>query len=108
MTVLYRRHVYVVQLMVLSIAGSGFFAACSRPSAASDPPAVTVEDGGNGDVVMVTHPEQFPLAAPEERRVHFELQAPGVVAPDVARTVPVLSLAHRPVGEGRAPRCGTR
>src|SRR5262249_61925263 len=54
---------------------------------------VTGESAAAGNAVAVPHPEQFPLATAEAREVHSELQAPGVVATDVSRTVPVLSLA---------------
>src|SRR5436309_7369309 len=75
---------------------------CSRPRAESDPPAVQVDDATDSNIVMITHPEQFPLSVAEGRESHSELQAPGVVAADVSRTVPVLSLAGGRVVEVRA------
>ncbi len=47
---------------------------------------------GDG-VLQVEHPEQFLLATVEQRPMVDELQVTGVVAPDVNRSVPVLSLA---------------
>jgi cobalt-zinc-cadmium efflux system membrane fusion protein len=54
----------------------------------SGSPAEVRED----NVVSVEHPEQFPLVEVETRQVADELHMNGVVAPDVNRTVPVLSL----------------
>ncbi len=51
-----------------------------------------VEIHGDGQV-EIEHPEQFPLVAVEERHANSELRVTGVVAPDVTRSVPVLSLA---------------
>jgi len=64
----------------------------SRAEAGAAPP-VTVENADDANAVTVPHPEQFPLATADARDVHSELQAPGAVATDVSRTVPVLSLA---------------
>ncbi len=41
----------------------------------------------------VSDPSKYPLVAAEERDANSRLQATGVIAPDVARTVPVISLA---------------
>ena len=41
----------------------------------------------------VDHPEQFPLAAAVERASTSELVVTGAVTPDIARNVPVVSLA---------------
>jgi cobalt-zinc-cadmium efflux system membrane fusion protein len=41
----------------------------------------------------VEHPEQFPLAAGVERPANSELVVTGTVTPDIARNVPVVSLA---------------
>jgi membrane fusion protein, heavy metal efflux system len=41
----------------------------------------------------VDHPEQFPLAAATERPATSELVVTGTVTPDIARNVPVISLA---------------
>jgi membrane fusion protein, heavy metal efflux system len=41
----------------------------------------------------VDRPDQFPLARATERRTASELVVTGVVTPDIARTVPVISLA---------------
>ncbi len=51
----------------------------------------------------VDHPEQFPLAAATEHPTTSELIVTGTVAPDVSRSVPVVSLAS-----GRAIAIKTR
>jgi membrane fusion protein, heavy metal efflux system len=69
---------------------------CSRahgdPAAGAPPPAnvVTVAEP---DLFTVDHPEQFPLAAATERPTTSELVVTGAVTPDIARNVPVISLA---------------
>jgi cobalt-zinc-cadmium efflux system membrane fusion protein len=69
--------------------------ACSRsqPADAAPPAAVKVEPPTDPDVFSVDKPEQFPLVAADLRRVHQDVAANGVVAVDVSRNVPVLSLS---------------
>ncbi|HLW51375.1 MAG TPA: efflux RND transporter periplasmic adaptor subunit [Candidatus Angelobacter sp.] len=69
-----------------------------------DRSASAARDSGSGaaeirddNEISVKHPEQFPLVEVETRVVADELHMNGVVAPDVNRTVPVVSL-----GAGRA------
>jgi cobalt-zinc-cadmium efflux system membrane fusion protein len=52
--------------------------------------------------VKVEHPEQFPLFTAIEHAATTQLVATGVVAPDVARTVPVISIATGRVLEIKA------
>src|SRR5262245_32203328 len=81
-------------LIPIVLAGACFSSSCAgSPAEAGAAPPVTVENAEDANAVAVTHPEQFLLAAADARAVHPELQAPGVVAADVSRTVPVLSLA---------------
>src|SRR5262245_21920288 len=89
-----RCHGCSLVLIPLVLFGAGLSSSCvgSRAEAGVAPP-VTVESADDANAVAVPHPEQFPLATAEAREVHSELQAPGVVATDVSRTVPVLSLA---------------
>lgn len=58
---------------------------------AADRP-VKVEPPSDPDVFTVDKPQQFPLSAAEARRTHDSLDLNGVVAADVSRTVPVMSL----------------
>jgi cobalt-zinc-cadmium efflux system membrane fusion protein len=52
-----------------------------------------VEEAHGPDLIELQHPEQFPLVTVEQRRTVNELRVNGVVAPDVSRSVPILSLA---------------
>src|SRR5258708_30374767 len=72
--------------------------ACGRSAAqeapdSGAPPSAPVEHEGDGEVVRVARPEQFPLVIVTSRRAVSSLSATGVVSPDVARAVPVTSLA---------------
>jgi membrane fusion protein, heavy metal efflux system len=73
-------------------------AACGKKEDAADtkteaPPPAKVEQEGDANLVKVDHPEQFPLATAGKHSAAPELSVTGVVQPDVARTVPVISLA---------------
>jgi len=69
---------------------------------AEAPPPVKVEQEQDVNVVKVDHPEQFPLFTATAHADTTQLAATGVVAPDVARTVPVISIATGRVVEIRA------
>ena len=60
---------------------------------AEAPPATKVEHEDDVSVVQVEHPEQFPLATAAEHAATTQLNATGTVAPDISRTVPVISIA---------------
>jgi membrane fusion protein, heavy metal efflux system len=70
--------------------------------AAEAPPAATVVPGYNVDLVSVDHPEQFALTEATAHSATPELVVTGVVNPDIARTVPVISLASGRIVEIRA------
>ena len=61
--------------------------------AAEAPPSSTVEQAPDSSVVTVDKPEQFPLVAAVAHSARSQLVVTGVVAPDVLRTVPVISIA---------------
>jgi membrane fusion protein, heavy metal efflux system len=61
--------------------------------AAEAPPAANIVPGADPSLFTVDHPEQFPLAAAIERPTKSALVVTGTVVPDVARNVPVVSLA---------------
>jgi cobalt-zinc-cadmium efflux system membrane fusion protein len=73
----------------------------ANPSAEAPPPA-QVEHEQDGSVVRVDHPERFPLATAAEYKAVPALNVTGVVQPDVARAVPVISLAAGRVVEIKA------
>jgi membrane fusion protein, heavy metal efflux system len=71
------------------------------PSAEA-PPASTVETVQDANLVTVDKPEQFPLATAVARQARSQLVVTGVVAPDVLRTAPVISIATGRVVEIKA------
>jgi membrane fusion protein, heavy metal efflux system len=74
---------------------------CTRSK--TDPSANTkVEANTDPNVFTLPHPEQFPLVAVELRKVTDELHVNGVIAPDVNRSVPVVSLGGGRVVEIKA------
>ena len=62
-------------------------------AAAEAPPPPNVVTVAEPNLFTVDHPEQFPLAAATERPTTSELVVTGTVTPDIARNVPVISLA---------------
>ncbi len=74
------------------LAGCGARGETSDPKAEAPPPA-QVEQAAEAGIVKVDRPEQFPLVAATARDAAPELNVTGAVAADVARTVPVISLA---------------
>jgi membrane fusion protein, heavy metal efflux system len=67
---------------------------CSREQKVDAAAAVVkVEPPVDPDIFTTDKPDDFPLVAADTRRVHDDIQANGVVAPDVSRTVPVNSLS---------------
>jgi cobalt-zinc-cadmium efflux system membrane fusion protein len=58
-----------------------------------DPPPPNVVPGADASLFTVDHPEQFPLAVATEHQTTSELVVTGTVTPDIARNVPVVSLA---------------
>jgi cobalt-zinc-cadmium efflux system membrane fusion protein len=98
-----------VNLQKLSWLMSGL-AACAMASGCGGktqtgngaPPPATVEKEGDVNLLQVDHPEQFPLVKATEYLAAPTLNVTGVVAPDVSRTVPVISLATGRVVEIKA------
>ena len=76
------------------------FSGCSSTKAG--PTAGVVETNADPNVFTMPHPEQFPLTAGQVRKVSDELHVNGVIAPDVNRTVPVVSLGGGRVVEIKA------
>jgi cobalt-zinc-cadmium efflux system membrane fusion protein len=61
-----------------------------------------VIDQSNESRVTVDHPEQFPVVAAEKIEVADELNVTGTVNPDIAREIPVISLASGRIVDIRA------
>jgi len=72
-------------------------AGCGREMEADNvsgaPPPAQVEHEQDSGVFKVDRPERFPLATAGEHKAAPELTVTGVVNPDVARSVPAVSLA---------------
>jgi len=77
--------------------GSGLFlASCGQSKGdpkAEAPPPVKVESEQDVNVFQVEHPEQFPLATAAAHDSASQLTVTGTVAPDITRSVPVISIA---------------
>lgn len=71
------------------------------PKAEAPPPA-TVEPDLDSNNFRVDHPDQFPLVTAVEHKAPPALDVTGVVQPDIARAVPVISLASGRVVEIKA------
>ena len=69
---------------------------------AEAPPKATVEPDLDSNNFKVDHPDQFPLVTAVEHKAVPALNVTGVVQPDIARAVPVISLAAGRVVEIKA------
>jgi cobalt-zinc-cadmium efflux system membrane fusion protein len=85
----------------LGVALAGCGDSKGDPKAEAPPPAKVVHPR-DVNLIQVHDPEQFPLATAIEHQGAFQLQATGVVSPDVSRNVPVISIATGRVVEVRA------
>ena len=93
------------EYLALTFALAGFVAGCGESKGdpkAEAPPGAKVEHEQDVNMVRVDHPEQFPLFTAIEHAATTQLVATGVVSPDVARTVPVISIATGRVVEVKA------
>lgn len=98
------------RLFALTFAATLLVGGCGKGQgdpASQAPPPAHVEREQDGSVIKVDHPEQFPLAAAVEHKAAPALNVTGVVQPDIARAVPVISLAAGRVVEIKA-RLGDR
>ena len=78
---------------------------CSQTKAdpkAEAPPPASVEPDLDANNFKVDHPEQFPLVTAVEYKAVPALNVTGTVQPDIARAVPVISLASGRVVEIKA------
>jgi membrane fusion protein, heavy metal efflux system len=69
---------------------------------AEAPPPAAVEKELEANIFKVDHPEQFPLVVAVEHKAPRALNVTGVVQPDIARAVPVISIASGRVVEIKA------
>jgi len=87
--------------LLASLLLAGCHGSKADPKAEAPPPAV-VEADFDANNFKVEHPELFPLAQASQREVVSTLNVTGVVQPDIARAVPVISLAAGRVVEIKA------
>jgi len=90
---------------ILCVYLSLFLLGCNEGKAdpkAEAPPPATVEPDLDANNFKVDHPEQFPLVPAIEHKAAPSLNVTGVVQPDIARAVPVISLAAGRVVEVKA------
>ncbi len=96
---------YRIPLIALcSILAVGL-AACNSGKAdpaAEAPPKAVVQADLDANNFKVDHPDQFPLVTAVEHKAVSALNVTGVIQPDIARAVPVVSLASGRVVEIKA------
>jgi cobalt-zinc-cadmium efflux system membrane fusion protein len=91
--------------LALCMASVFFLVACNEGKAdpkAEAPPPANVQPDLDANNFKVDHPEQFPLVAAAAYKAAPALNVTGVVQPDIARAVPVISLAAGRVVEVKA------
>jgi membrane fusion protein, heavy metal efflux system len=89
--------------LFLPLGASLFGCKESKPDLKAEGPAqVTVEQEMDVNKFTVDHPEQFPVVTASEYNAPSALNVTGVVNPDIARAVPVISLAAGRVVEIKA------
>ena len=91
-----RRSSKALHLMTLLIFPALAITACKSKVEVGDagaPPSTNVVTTGDMSLVSVDKPDQFPLVRAEAYDAPAELDVTGTVFPDIAREVPVISLA---------------
>jgi membrane fusion protein, heavy metal efflux system len=100
-----KRFVRHVSILAICAALALSLSACNEGKAdpqAQAPPPTTVISELNYNDFKVDHPELFPLATATEYKAAPALNVTGVVQPDIARAVPVISVASGRVLEIKA------
>jgi cobalt-zinc-cadmium efflux system membrane fusion protein len=99
------RHILKVGFLLVASAQVLFLAGCGgakADTAAEAPPPAKVIPGVDVNFFAVEHPEQYPLVTTTQYQAPSELVATGLVLPDIARSVPVITLASGRVVDIRA------
>jgi cobalt-zinc-cadmium efflux system membrane fusion protein len=92
-------------LMLMAMAASLTLGGCKSDKVNADaeaPPPAKVVSGVDVSFFAVDHPEQYPIATSTEYQAPSQLSVTGTVFPDIARTVPVISLASGRIVDIRA------
>ena len=87
---------------LLLLLAAAMFSACSKSKGEPATGGTVIETNTDPDVFAMPHPDQFPLSTAQVRNVIDEMHVTGVIAPDVNRTVPVVSLGGGRVVEIKA------
>jgi cobalt-zinc-cadmium efflux system membrane fusion protein len=91
--------------IILLIAASLSAVGCKSDKVNADaeaPPAAKVIPGVDVSFFAVEHPEWYPIVTATEYQAQSQLPVTGTVFPDIARTVPVISLASGRIVDIRA------
>ncbi len=92
-------------LLPIVLAASVSISGCKSDkvnAAAEAPPPAKVISGVDVSFFAVVHPELYPIVTATEYQAPSQLFATGTVFPDIARTVPVISLASGRIVDIRA------
>ena len=93
------------RILASGFAATLFLAGCGNvhgDPGSEAPPTAQVEHEQDQNEIRVDHPEQFPVSAVTTHAAASRLVVTGAVNPDIARTVPVISLASGRVVDIRA------
>src|ERR1700690_2600176 len=84
-----------IGLLLFSMVSALMLGGCNGrvDAAAEAPPPANVVSDVDLNLLAVDHPEQFPLAEATAHSTTSSLSVTGQVTPDIARNVPVVSLA---------------
>src|ERR1700691_6785311 len=91
----------ILMAIVVAVATSG----CKTEKVDADaeaPPPPKVISGVDVSFFAVEHPERYPIETATEYQAPSQLFVTGTVIPDIARTVPVISLASGRIVDIRA------
>lgn len=88
--------------LVVGLVLSGCSSDSKNKEAQEAPPQATVIPGVDVTNFAVEHPELYPIVAAGQRQSASQLVVTGTVMPDIARTVPVVTLASGRVVDIRA------
>ena len=91
----------LVLALVLLLAGCERNMAAKNPQSAENPPVQITEEEDSA-LLRLEHPEQYSLATAAARTGAQDLSVTGVVAADVSRSVPVVSMSSGRIVEIRA------
>jgi membrane fusion protein, heavy metal efflux system len=83
-------------VVIAATLGLGILSGCGgqkHDQAGQAPPPAQVEEDGGVNLITVDHPNLFPLATATQYASASTLNVTGTVAPDVSRTIPVISIA---------------